>query len=88
MAEHLLDKYKSNKKTMLFRIFIFAIIEFLCLISFFVISGITGSLSWPIERLITTPEGFLIQLLNLIALIIGFVLAVHIVIYLALVFKS
>ncbi|MFW9774039.1 MAG: hypothetical protein ACFFEO_17940, partial [Candidatus Thorarchaeota archaeon] len=68
----------AKKESVRFRIFIFIIIEFLCLIYYYVISGITGNYSWTIIELTTTIEGFLIQIINLIAIIIGLILAVHI----------
>ncbi|MFX1233088.1 MAG: hypothetical protein ACFFBY_00905 [Promethearchaeota archaeon] len=78
----------AKKESVRFRIFIFIIIEFLCLIYYYVISGITGNYSWTIIELTTTIEGFLIQIINLIAIIIGLILAVHIMMYIAILYRG
>lgn len=78
----------AKKESVRFRIFILIIIEFLCLIFYFVISGIARTFSWTIIELTTTIEGVFIQIINLIAIIIGIVLAVHIMMYIAIVYRG
>lgn len=78
----------AKKESVRFRIFVFIIIEFLCLIYYYVISGVAGNYSWTIIELTTTIEGFLIQIINLIAIIIGLILAVHIMMYIAILYRG
>ncbi|MFX0032755.1 MAG: hypothetical protein ACFE8E_02595 [Candidatus Hodarchaeota archaeon] len=78
----------AKKESVRFRIFLFVIIEFLCLVYFFVISGVAGNYTWTTIDLITSFEGFLIQILNLVAIVTGIVLAVHIMMYIALVYRG
>ncbi len=80
--------HKSTKKQSLFKIFIYGMIEIICLNLYFIISGLEGSFTWTIERLNSTAAGMLIQTINLIAIIIGFVLLIQFIMYLLLVFTG
>jgi hypothetical protein len=80
--------HKSTKKQSLFKIFIYGMIEIICLNLYFIISGLEGSFAWTIERLNSTAAGMLIQTINLIAIIIGFVLLIQFIMYLLLVFTG
>ncbi|MFX1496019.1 MAG: hypothetical protein ACFFBH_00695 [Promethearchaeota archaeon] len=78
----------AKRESVRFRIFILVIIEFLCLIYYFVISGIARNFSWSTIELTTTIEGLLIQIVNLIAIVIGIILAVHIMMYIAILYRG
>lgn len=87
-AAYFLEKFKTNKKKTLFRLFIFAVIEFMCINLHYIISGVTGDLEWTVERLTTTIEGIFIQIINLIGIITGFLIAVYIIMLLLLLAKG
>ena len=86
--EFSMNQHERKKKSTLFKIFIFSIIEYICLNIYIIISGLTGDFNWPIERLTTTGEGVLIQILTLIAMIGGFYLFIQIIIYVILILNT
>lgn len=61
----------EKKKTNLFLLAIFAVIQISLYNLYFIISAITGDFNWTIERLTTTTVGFLIQIIDLILTING-----------------
>ena len=81
-------KPKINKKRVRFRLFILAIIEITCANIYLVLSGSTGSFDWTIERLTTTVEGFVIQVIQLIAFFAGIIIAIYVIMYLLLIAKG
>ena len=81
-------KPKINKKRVRFRLFILAVIEITCANIYLVISGYTGSFDWTIERLTTTVEGFVIQVIQLISFIAGVIITVYVIMYLLLIAKG
>jgi hypothetical protein len=78
----------DNMKNTLFKIFIFGSIEIMCFILFIIISGITGSFDWPIERQTSSIAGMIIQIINLIVLIDGMIIAIYIIIFIILIVKG
>ena len=64
-------KLDEKKKTNLFLLAIFAVIQISLYNLYFIISAITGDFNWTIERLTTTTVGFLIQIIDLILTING-----------------
>lgn len=87
-AAYHFEKFKTNRKKVLFKLFIFGVIEFMCLNLHYIISGVTGSLVWTVERLTTTIEGFFIQIINLISIITGFLIAIYIILLIILLAKG
>ncbi|MFX0019484.1 MAG: hypothetical protein ACFFAK_03875 [Promethearchaeota archaeon] len=87
-AAYFFEKFKTTKKKVLFKLFIFAVIEFMCINLHYIISGVTGSLNWTVERLSTTIEGFAIQVINLVGIVTGFLIAVYIILLLLLLAKG
>lgn len=81
-------KLSEKQKDTLFKIFIFGIIEFICINLYLTISGFAGHLLWSVEQLTTTPEGMAIQILNLIILVDGIVLFVYLTIFVILFLTS
>ncbi|MHA1106293.1 MAG: hypothetical protein ACTSPN_11355 [Promethearchaeota archaeon] len=80
--------HKSTKKESLYKVFIFLLIEVICLNLYIIISGLEGNFNWTIERLTSTAAGMAIQTLFLIATIIGFVVVIQFIIYILLVFMG
>ena len=64
-------KLDEKKRTNLFLLAIFAVIQISLYNLYFIISAITGDFNWTIERLTTTTVGFLIQIIDLILTING-----------------
>ncbi|MFW9952620.1 MAG: hypothetical protein ACFFKA_21065 [Candidatus Thorarchaeota archaeon] len=81
-------KLSKKQKDTLFKLFIFGIIEFICINIYVIISVLAGNLFWSVEQLTTTPEGLVIQILNLIILIDGIVIFVYLVIFVILFLTS
>ncbi|NHJ26334.1 MAG: hypothetical protein EAX89_17275 [Candidatus Lokiarchaeota archaeon] len=75
-------------KNALFKIFIFSSIQAICFITFVIISGITGSFDWPIERQTSSIAGIIIQIINLIVLIDGMIIAIYVIIFIILIVKG
>ncbi|MFX0026934.1 MAG: hypothetical protein ACFE8M_11040 [Candidatus Hermodarchaeota archaeon] len=87
-AAYFFEKFKTTKKKTLFKLFIFAVIEFMCINLHYIISGVTGGLEWTVERLTTTIEGIFIQIINLVGIITGFLIAIYIIMFLLLLAKG
>jgi len=79
---------KEKIKDALFKISIFFLIEIICLNLFLIISGITGSFEWSVERLTSSIAGMIIQVINLISLICGIIIVIYIIIAIILLIKS
>ncbi|MFX0074944.1 MAG: hypothetical protein ACFE96_05845 [Candidatus Hermodarchaeota archaeon] len=67
----------DKQKNLLFKVFIFAIVEFLCFITFVTIAGLTGNFEWTIEQLTGTPIGLFLQILNLVIVIDGILIFLY-----------
>jgi len=74
-------KLSKKQKDTLFTLFIFCMIEVICSFLFVTISGLAGHLVWTVEQLTTTPEGMVIQILNLIILVDGIMIFLYITIF-------
>jgi len=74
-------KLSKKQKDTLFTLFLFCMIEFICVIVYVTISGLAGHLNWTVEQLTTTPEGMVIQILNLIILVDGIMIFLYITIF-------
>jgi len=83
-----LAAYKSTKKQSLLKVFIYLMIEVICLNFYFIVSGLEGNFNWTIERMTSTLAGMVIQTIILVASIIGFVLVIQFIIYVLLIFTS
>jgi TRAP-type C4-dicarboxylate transport system permease small subunit len=73
-------KLDEKKKTNLFLLVIFTVIQISCYNLYFIISAITGDFNWTIERLTTTTVGILVQIIDLILTVNGVLLFLFIVI--------
>jgi TRAP-type C4-dicarboxylate transport system permease small subunit len=73
-------KLDEKKKTNLFLLAIFTVIQISCYNLYFIISAITGDFNWTIERLTTTTVGILVQIIDLILTVNGVLLFLFIVI--------
>jgi hypothetical protein len=72
----------EKQKDVIFKAFIFGIIEFICVNIYLTISGIAGHLFWSVEQLTTTPEGILIQIITFIMFFDGAAIFIYLVIFL------
>ncbi|MFX0009052.1 MAG: hypothetical protein ACFE9R_01950 [Candidatus Hermodarchaeota archaeon] len=72
----------------LFKLFLLAIVELMCFNFFIIISAITGSFEWPLERLTSSFAGSLIQIINLVALISGMIIFVYVIIVIIYLLKN
>ncbi len=88
MTAYFFEKFKTNKKKVLFKLFIFLVIEFMCINLHYIISGVTGGLVWTVERLTSTTEGFVIQVINLVGIVTGFLIALYTILLLVLLAKG
>ncbi|TFF84527.1 MAG: hypothetical protein EU552_00430 [Promethearchaeota archaeon] len=82
------ENYNKKKKNALFRIFIFSLIEITFINIYFIISAITGVFDWTVELLTTTGEGFIIQIIRLVATVIGIYIFIEIMVYVALILNA
>jgi len=87
-VDYLIDKHSKNKKKALFKMFIYVVIEIICLNWYIVVSGVTGNFDWTVELLTTTGEGIFIQIITLAALIVGILFFVQFMIYIALILTA
>ena len=78
---------KENEKDTLFKIFIFIIVELFCISIYIIISALSGDFNWTIERLTSSFEGIVIQIIGLITLINGIIIFLYLVIFLILLVK-
>ena len=78
----------EKEKDTLFKLFIFSAVELFCLSIYVIISGLSGDFNWTIERLTSSFEGTVIQILQLIFLINGVIIFLYIVIFLILLVKN
>ena len=84
LTEFSVDKQRENMRKALFKIFVFSIIEFILLNIYIIISAVTSVYNWTIERLTTTSEGIVIQLIGLIAIVSGIYIVIQIMAYIGL----
>ncbi len=81
-------KLNEKQKDTLFKLFIFGVIQLLCVNLFLIISAISGEFNWTVEKLTSSLAGTFIQILNLVFLINGVILFLYIVVFLALLIKG
>jgi hypothetical protein len=67
----------EKQKDLLFKVFVFAIIEVLCFITYITISGLTGNFEWTVEQLTSTPVGLFLQILNLVVVVDGILIFLY-----------
>ena len=79
-----------NKKELdtLFKIFIFSIIQMICMNIHFIISALSGDFNWTIERLMSSFAGSVIQIIDLVSLVNGIIIFLYIFILLILFIKN
>jgi len=83
-TEFSIDKHREKMKKALFKIFLFSIIEFILLNIYIIISVLTRDYNWTIERLTTTSEGIVVQLIGLIAIVSGIYIIIQFMAYIAM----
>ena len=79
---------EDRLRSALFKIFLLIIVELLCFNFYIIISAITGSFEWPLERLTSSVAGTLIQIINLVALISGMIIFVYVIIVIIYLLKK
>ena len=80
-------KLNEKENDALFKIFIFSVIELICISIYIIISALSGDFNWTIERLTSSFGGKVIQNLQLIILIDGIVISIYVAIFLILLLK-
>ena len=83
-TEFSIDKHREKMKKASFKIFFFGVIEVILLNIYIIISSLTRYYNWTIERLTTTSEGIVIQLIGLIAIVSGIYIFIQVMAYIAL----
>lgn len=83
-SEFAKESHKNKRRQALFKVFIFAVVEFTCVNLYYLISGLTGDFDWTIERLTTTTEGVVIQILALVGTIFGILIFLYLLVYIGL----
>ncbi len=83
-----LGSHKSTKNQSLFKVFLLLMIEVIFFNFYIIISGLEGNFNWTIERMTSSLAGMIIQTIILVAVIIGFVLAIQFIIYILLIFTE
>ena len=78
----------DKQKDALFKIVIFAVIQFLCYNLFLIISAISGHFTWTLEQLTASFAGTVIQILNIVFIVNGVILFLYVVVFLLLLLKS
>lgn len=81
-------KLNENEKDTLFKLFIFSVIQICCINIHLIISTLTGDFNWTVERLTSSLEGMVIQIIDLVAMINGIIIFLYIVIFLILLVKG
>jgi hypothetical protein len=84
VTESGVNKRKINRKKALFQIFFFGMIEYIVLNIYIITSAMSSIFNWTVQELTTTNVGFFIQILELIASLIGIYLFVQVLVYFAL----
>ena len=81
-------KLNENEKGTLIKIFIFSVIQIFCMSIHFIISALSGDFNWTVERMTSSFEGMVIQIIDLIIWINGIIIFVYVLIFLVLFVKS
>jgi len=81
-------KLNKNEKDALFKLFIFSVIQIFCINIYIIVSALSGDFNWTVERMTSSLEGMLIQIINLITLINGIIIFLYILIFLILLVKD
>ena len=67
----------DKQKNLLFKVFLFGMIEVVCFFVFLTISGLTGNFEWTVEQLTSTPLGIFMQILNLVIVVDGIIIFLY-----------
>ncbi len=81
-------KLNKNEKDALFKLFIFSVIQIFCINIYIIVSALSGDFNWTVERMTSSLEGMVIQIINLITLINGIIIFLYILIFLILLVKD
>jgi len=81
-------KLDEKEKDSLFKIFIFSVIQLFCFNIHTIISALTGDFNWTVERLTSSFEGNIIQIIELILMINGIIIFLYVVVFLILLLKD
>ena len=81
-------KLNENEKDTLFKIFIFSVIQIFFMNIHFIISALSGDFNWTVERMTSSFEGLVIQIIGLFIMVNGIIIFVYVLILLILLVKS
>ena len=81
-------KLNKKEKDALFTLFIFSVIQMICINIYLMISALTRDFNWTVERMTSSLGGMVIQIINLITLINGVIIFLYIIIFLILLVKG
>lgn len=81
-------KLNEKEKDTLFKIFIFSVIQIFGINIHLIISALSGDFNWTIERLTSSFEGMVIQIVDLIIAINGIIIFLYVLIFLILLVKG
>ncbi|MBA7511443.1 hypothetical protein ES705_03437 [subsurface metagenome] len=81
-------KLNKNEKDALFKLFIFSVIQIFCINIYIIVSALSGDFNWTVERMTSSLEGMVIQIINLITLINGIIIFLYILIFLILLVRD
>ncbi len=81
-------KLNKNEKDALFKLFIFSVIQIFCINIYIIVSALSGDFNWTVERVTSSLEGMVIQIINLITLINGIIIFLYILIFLILLVRD
>jgi len=81
-------KLNEREKDSLFKIFIFSVIHIFFLSIHIIISALSGDFNWTVERMTSSFEGLVIQIIGLILMVNGIIIFLYVLIFLILLVKS
>lgn len=81
-------KLNNKEKDALFKLFIFSVIQIFCINIYIIVSALSGYFNWTVERMTSSLEGMVIQIINLITLINGIIIFLYILIFLILLVRD
>ncbi len=78
----------EKEKDALFKTFILSIIQIICVNIHLIISVLSGDFNWTVERMTSSFEGLVIQIIGLITLINGITIFLYILVFFLLLIKE
>jgi phage shock protein PspC (stress-responsive transcriptional regulator) len=85
MADGLtINKYQMKKRKALFRIFFFGVIEYIIILVYVITSALSRNLDWTVQELTSSSVGVFVQILTLLAALVGIYIFIQVMVYVAL----